>query len=45
VITHCESLTKRAARIAASADRLAAEAAALAERTTLPGDCKYTTAN
>jgi hypothetical protein len=45
VIAHCESLGKRAARIAANADRLSAEAAALAERTTLPGDCKYTTAN
>jgi hypothetical protein len=45
VIAHCESLTKRAARIGANADRLSAEAAALAERTTLPGDCKYTTAN
>jgi hypothetical protein len=45
VIAHCDSLTKRAARIAANADRLSTEAAALAERTTLPGDCKYTAAN
>jgi hypothetical protein len=45
VIAHCESLTKRAARIAANADRLSAEAAALAERTSLRGNCKYTTAN
>lgn len=42
VTAHCESLRKRAARIAANADKLSAEALVLAERTTLPGECKYT---
>jgi len=42
VTAHCESLKKRAARIAANADKLSAEALVLAQRTTLPGECKYT---
>jgi hypothetical protein len=42
VAAHCESLRRRAAGISATARKLSTEAAALAERTALPGDCKYT---
>ena len=44
VVTRCESMKKRAAAIMASAEKLSADALALAEQTTLPGDCKYTNA-
>ena len=43
VIAHCDSLKKRAAGIVVTADKLAADALALAEQTTRSGDCKYTT--
>jgi len=39
---HCESLKRRAASIAANARKLSTEARALAGRTTLAGECKYT---
>ena len=42
VAAHCESLKRRAASIAANAKKLSTEARALAERTTLAGECKYT---
>jgi len=42
VIAHCDSLKKRAAGIVVTADKLAADALALAEQTALSGDCKYT---
>lgn len=42
VAAHCESLKKRASGLAANAEKLSTEALALAGRTTLPGDCKYT---
>jgi len=42
VTAHCDSMKKRAASIAVTAEKLAADALALAEQTTLPGDCKYT---
>jgi hypothetical protein len=42
VIAHCDNLKKRASGIVVTADKLAADALALAERTTLSGDCKYT---
>jgi hypothetical protein len=42
VIAHCDRLKKRAAGIVVTADKLAADALALAEQTTLSGDCKYT---
>lgn len=42
VAAHCESLKKRAADISANATKLSTEARALAERTTLSGECKYT---
>src|SRR5262245_10904729 len=41
VIAHCESLKKRAAGIVTTADKLSADAAALAAQTTLSGECKY----
>lgn len=42
VVAHCESLRKRAAGIVATADKLSADAVALAAQTTLSGECKYT---
>ena len=42
VIAHCDSMKKRAAGIVVTAEKLSAEALALAEQTTLSGDCKYT---
>jgi hypothetical protein len=39
---HCQSLKRRAAGISANARKLSSDARALAERTTLPGDCQYT---
>jgi len=39
---YCASLKKRAAGISATAEKLSTEALVLAERTTLPGECKYT---
>jgi hypothetical protein len=39
---HCQSLKRRAAGISASARKLSTDARALAERTTLPGECRYT---
>jgi len=42
VTAHCDSLKKRAAGIVVTADKLAADALALAQQTTLSGDCKYT---
>jgi hypothetical protein len=42
VTAHCDSMKKRAAAIVLTADKLASDALALAEQTTLPGDCKYT---
>lgn len=44
VVTHCESLKKRASVIMASAEKLSADALVLAAQTTLTGDCKYTNA-
>ena len=41
VAAHCESLKRRAAAISASATKLSTEALALAERTVLPGECRY----
>src|SRR6266850_2968655 len=38
----CASLKKRAAGISATAEKLSTEALVLAERTALPGECKYT---
>jgi len=42
VVAHCESLKKRAAGIVTTADKLSADAVALAAQTSLPGECKYT---
>lgn len=42
VAAHCQSLKRRAAGISANARKLSTEVRALAERTTLPGECKYT---
>lgn len=42
VIAHCDSMKKRAAGIVVTAGKLSADALALAEQTTLSGDCKYT---
>jgi hypothetical protein len=39
---HCQSLKRRAAGISANARKLSTDARALAERTTLPGECRYT---
>ena len=41
VAAHCESLKRRAAGISTNARKLSAEAQALAERTVLPGECRY----
>jgi hypothetical protein len=41
VAAHCESLKRRAAGISANARKLSTEALALAERTVLPGECRY----
>jgi hypothetical protein len=41
VAAHCESLKRRAAAFSASARKLSTEALALAERTVLPGECRY----
>ena len=38
----CQSLKRRAAGISSSARKLSTEARALSERTTLPGECKFT---
>ena len=42
VVAHCDSMKKRAAGIAANAEKLSADALALAGQTSLPGECKYT---
>ncbi len=42
MVTHCDSLKKRAAVIVTAAEKLSADALGLAEQTTLPGDCKFT---
>jgi hypothetical protein len=42
VTAHCDSLKKRAAGIVVTAEKLAADALALSEQSTLTGDCKYT---
>ena len=41
VTARCASLKRRAAAISASARKLSTEALALAERTVLPGECRY----
>ena len=41
VTAHCESMKQRAAGISANARKLSTEALALAERTVLPGECRY----
>jgi hypothetical protein len=41
VAAHCERLKRRAAGVSASARNLSTEALALAERTVLPGECRY----
>src|SRR5438093_4923052 len=45
VTTPCASLSRRAAGIAAGAKKLSSEAQGLAERTALPGECKFTSAD
>jgi hypothetical protein len=45
VTSHCASLGRRAAAIAAGARKLSSEAQGLAERTSLPGECKFTSAD
>jgi hypothetical protein len=42
VAAHCQSLKRRAAGISASARKLSTDARALADRTSLPGECRYT---
>lgn len=42
VTAHCDSLKRRAAAIVATAEKLSADAAGLAEQATLSGECKYT---
>ena len=42
VVAHCASLKNRAAGIVTTADKLSADAVALAAQTTLSGECKYT---
>jgi len=42
MVAHCDSLKRRAAAIVATAEKLSADAAGLAEQTTLSGECKYT---
>src|SRR5262249_29593978 len=44
VTARCASLSRRAAAISTSAGKLASEAQGLAERTSLPGECKFTSA-
>src|SRR5262245_22910304 len=45
VTSRCASLGRRAAAIAAGARKLSGEAQGLAERTSLPGECKFTSAD
>jgi|SRR5262245_19204776 len=45
VTKRCASLGRRAAAIAAGAQKLSSEAQGLAERTSLPGECKFTSAD
>ena len=45
VTSRCASLGRRAAAIAAGARKLSSEAQGLAERTSLPGECKFTSAD
>jgi hypothetical protein len=45
VMARCASLSRRAAAIAAGARKLSSEAQGLAERTSLPGECKFTSAD
>src|SRR5262245_43336915 len=45
VTSRCASLGRRAAAIAADAQKLSSEAQGLAERTSLPGECKFTSAD
>ena len=45
VTTPCASLSRRAAGISAGARKLSSEAQGLAERTALPGECKFTSAD
>ena len=45
VTAPCASLSRRAAGIAAGARKLSSEAQGLAERTALPGECKFTSAD
>jgi hypothetical protein len=42
VMSRCASLGRRAAAISAGARKLSSEAQGLAERTSLPGECKFT---
>ena len=42
MVAHCDSLKRRAAAIVTTAEKLSADAAGLAEQTTLSGECKYT---
>jgi hypothetical protein len=42
VTSRCASLSRRAAAISAGARKLSSEAQGLAERTSLPGECKFT---
>jgi hypothetical protein len=44
VTSRCASLSRRAAAISAGARKLSSEAQGLAERTSLPGECKFTSA-
>jgi hypothetical protein len=45
VTARCASLSRRATAISTSAGKLASEAQGLAERTSLPGECKFTSAD
>jgi hypothetical protein len=45
VMSRCASLGRRAAAISAVARKLSSEAQGLAERTSLPGECKFTSAD
>ena len=45
VMSRCASLGRRAAAISAGARKLSSEAQGLAERTSLPGECKFTSAD
>jgi hypothetical protein len=44
VTARCASLSRRASAISAGARKLSSEAQGLAERTSLPGECKFTSA-